>query len=57
MNKKFDAVEMKRQIQEKLTKEMEGLSPEQQARFMEETILKNPHTKRVWKQSRKQKSA
>jgi hypothetical protein len=57
MNKKFDAVEMKRQIQEKLMKEMEGLSPEQQARFMEEAILKNPHTQRVWKQSRKQKSA
>jgi hypothetical protein len=57
MKKKFDAVEMKRKIQEKLMKQMEGLSPAEEARLTEEAILKNPHTKRIWQLSHKRKSA
>jgi hypothetical protein len=57
MNKKFDAVEMKRQIQVELQKEIKGLSPEEEVRYMHEQIIKSPWTRRIWQQSSKQKSA
>jgi hypothetical protein len=57
MKESFDAVEMKRKIQEKLQKEMKGMSPEEEVRYIHEQITKSPWARRIWTQIRKQKSA
>ena len=51
--KKFDCVKMKWDIQQKLLKEMKGLSPEEQARFTENRIMSDPILARIWKKAQR----
>ena len=49
MKKTFDCVRMKHEIQQKLLEKMRDMTPEEQRRFTEETILSNPELARFWK--------
>jgi len=49
MKKTFDCVRMKHDIQQKLLEKMRDMTPEEQRRFTEETILANPKLARFWK--------
>ncbi len=52
MKKKFDCVQMKHEIQQRLLAEMTGLSPEEQRRLTEERIESDPILARLWKRAR-----
>ena len=52
MNKKFDCVQMKHDIQQKLLKEFEGLSYEEQWAITEKRILADPILGPFWKNAR-----
>ena len=47
--KDFDCVEMKNDIQKKILKEMEGLSPKDQRSKIRQDILANPRLGSLWK--------
>lgn len=49
MKKKFDAVAMKHEIQERQLKQLKGLSPTEESRFIQAEILKNDDLARFWK--------
>ena len=51
--KKFDCVEMKREIQQEILKEMSSLSPEEQRRRTEEQILSDPLLAPFWQKARR----
>ena len=51
--KKFDCVQMKWDIQQKLLKEMKGLSAAEQARFTENRIMSDPILARIWKKAKR----
>ncbi len=47
---------MKREIQDKQRKILEGLSAKEQARMMREEIPKHPALRRIWEDSRRIKN-
>jgi hypothetical protein len=51
--KEFDCVQMKHEIQQGILKEMEGLTPEEQRRWTEESIAAHPILGPFWKKARK----
>ena len=46
--KEFDCVEMKREIQQQILEEMQGLSPEEQLRRTEKAVTSDPILARFW---------
>jgi hypothetical protein len=50
--KKFDCVQMKHDIQQRIAKEFEGLSDEEQWAITEKRILANPILGPVWKKAK-----
>lgn len=46
---KLDCLELKRQMQEKVLKDREGLTPEEQMKKDEELILKDPKFGPLWR--------
>ena len=53
MNKDFDCVEMKNQIQQRIVKEMEGLTLEERRAKRHAAIMADPILARVWKNARR----
>jgi hypothetical protein len=51
--KKFDCVQMKHEIQQHIMKELKGLSPEEQRRWTEEHISKDPILGPFWRRARR----
>lgn len=47
--KDFDCIEFKRQAQERISKEREGLTPEQQIKQTEDAIAKDPLLGPLWR--------
>jgi hypothetical protein len=58
-NENFDCLEFKRQVQEQILKEREGLSPIDQIKKTEEEVLKDPEFGPLWKRliSKKRREA
>ena len=48
--KVFDCVQMKSDIQQRLLKEMAGLSLEERRRRLEDQVAANPILKRLWRE-------
>ena len=51
--KKFDCVQMKHEIQQRLLAEMAGLSPEDRRHLTEERISSDPVLGKLWKHARR----
>lgn len=53
MRKKFDAIEMKHEIQERQRKRLSGLSPAEESRLIHEEIMKEDDLARFLKFSKR----
>jgi hypothetical protein len=56
MKKSFDCVEMKRKIQVKNRKMLEGLSPQELTQVVRDKIMQDPLLANIWKNSRRIRS-